>query len=208
MEDGASGIREPSNESERSDMATASGVDAANDGKGAARRGRGAFSMHTLGHLEDRHLPVVATATSNSSRKSESASLRGPHQSAESLTLDPCLPATTTVTCSCDIFHSPNVQSHTLHPPDQTSTSSNFFTSNLPRCNPASCNPLVHSPSAFHQSGEWRGSRQWRGSACGLGATVTSFDDPISPCSNSISLHPLSTPYPVLATSTPMTAAR
>lgn len=86
--DGASGIREPWSESEWSDMATASGVDAANDAKGAVRRGRGAFSMHTLGHLEDRHLPVVATATSTS-RKSESASLRGLHQSAESSTLDP-----------------------------------------------------------------------------------------------------------------------
>lgn len=165
--DGASGIREPLNESEWSDMATASVVDAANDAKEAVRRGRGAFSMHTLGHLEDRHLPVVAAATSTSSRKSESASLRGLHQSAESSTstLHPRLPVTATVTCSSDIFHSPNTQSHTrIDSVRQTSTSSKFFTSNLPRCSPASCNPLVHlqlpftTPAARVESGEVRAS--------------------------------------------------
>ena len=154
--DGASGIREPSSESERSDMATASGVDAANDAKGAVRRGRGAFSMHTLGHLEDRHLPVVAAATSNSSRKSESASLRrAPSIRRE---LDPRLPATTTMTCSSDIFHSPNIQSHTLHPPDQHELK--FFTSSLPRCSSASCTrSSIHlQPAARVESGEVRAS--------------------------------------------------
>lgn len=161
--DGASGIREPWSESERSDMATASVVDAANDAKGAVRRGRGAFSMHTLGHLEDRHLPVVATATTSTSRKSESASLRGPHQSAESLTLDPRLPATTTVTCSSDMFHSSNIQSHTrIDSVRQTRPArAQIFsqaTSHAAALHPATRSSTDLQPAARVESGEVRAS--------------------------------------------------